>query len=140
MSNYKNIIEHPGRIDQVDDTKIHVTILSQSACSTCHSKAMCNVSEMEEKVVEIVKSKNINYEVGEQVTIFMKKSLGTKAVFYGYLYPFLVVLVSLIILSAITGNEGLSGLISLGLLVPYYYIIFLLKDKLSKTFEFSLKE
>ncbi len=140
MNDYKNIIQHSGRIKQVDDSKIHVTILAQSACSTCHSKAMCNVSEMEEKVVEIIKDKDANYIVGEQVTIYMKKSLGTKAVFYGYLYPFITVLASLVILIAITRNEGLAGLISLALLVPYYYIIYLLKDKLSKTFEFSLKD
>ncbi len=139
MSGIKDQIRHPGRIEKIEEGKITVTILSQSACSTCHSKSMCSVSEMEEKVIDIRNPENIQYEVGEQVTVYMKKSLGTKAVFYGYLFPFLVVFVSLILIISLTQNEGLAALVSLGLLVPYYYLMHLLKDKFSKTFEFSLK-
>jgi sigma-E factor negative regulatory protein RseC len=139
MSKVKDHIQHPGRIEKIEDGRITVTILSQSACSTCHSKSMCTVSEMEEKVIDIRNPENDEYKIGEQVTVYMKKSLGTKAVFYGYLFPFLVVLISLILLIALTNNEGLSALIALGLLVPYYYLMHLMKDRFSKTFEFSLE-
>lgn len=139
MSTIKNIIEHPGRIDKIENDKITVTILSQSACSTCHSKSMCTVSEMEEKTIEIKNHEELGYKVGEQITVYMKKSLGTWAVMFGYFFPFLLVVFSLITLILITGNEGLSGLISLGLLLPYYFALHKLKDKFSRTFEFSLK-
>ncbi|MBU1013156.1 MAG: SoxR reducing system RseC family protein [Bacteroidetes bacterium] len=139
MSATKNIIEHPGRIDKIENDKITVTILSQSACSTCHSKSMCTVSEMEEKTIEIKNYEELGYKVGEQITVYMKKSLGTWAVMFGYLFPFLLVIFSLITLILITGKEGLSGLISLGLLLPYYFGLHKLKDKFSRTFEFSIK-
>lgn len=139
MSTIKNIIEHPGRIDKIENDKITVTILSQSACSTCHSKSMCTVSEMEEKTIEIKNHEELGYKVGEQITVYMKKSLGTWAVMFGYFFPFLLVIFSLITLILITGNEGFSGLISLGLLLPYYFTLHKLKDKFSRTFEFSLK-
>lgn len=139
MSGIKDNIEHPGRIDKIEDGKITVTILSMSACATCHSKSMCTISEMEEKTIEIRNPENKEYKLGEQVTIYMKRSLGTKAVFYGYIFPFLVVLISLILLVIFTKNEGLSALIALALLGPYYYLLHLLKDRFSKTFEFSLK-
>jgi len=139
MSDIKNIIEHPGRIDKIENDKITVTILSQSACSTCHSKSMCTVSEMVEKTIEIRNSEDFGYKVGDQVTVYMKKTLGTWAVLYGYLFPFMVVVISLIILISLTKNEGFSAMISLGFLIPYYYILHKLKDKFSHTFEFSIK-
>lgn len=140
MSDLKNIIQHPGIIEKVEADKVYVNILAQSACSTCHSKGMCSVSEMENKVVEVTRDTDFEYKTGDNVTVFMKKSLGQKAVFYGYLYPFLIMLASLILMLSITDNEGLSALIALGLLVPYYFIIYKMKDRLSKTFEFKIRK
>lgn len=140
MSDLKNIIQHPGIIERVEVDKVYVNILAKSACSTCHSKAMCGVSEMENKIVEVSVDKETKYASGDNVTVFMKKSLGQKAVFYGYLYPFLIMLLSLIFMLAITNNEGLSALVALGLLMPYYYALYKLKDRLSKTFEFEIRK
>ena len=139
MSDLKDNLQHPGRIDKIEDDKITVTILSKSACSTCHSKSMCSVAEMEEKIIEIKNTDDTQYSVGQQITVYMKKSLGTWAVLFGYFFPFLLVLISLITIVAITGNEGLAGLISIALLAPYYFIIHLNKDKFKRTFHFSLK-
>jgi len=138
MSNSKDNIQHPGIIESVGEDKVQVTILSQSACSSCHSKGMCSVSEMENKIVDVTKSPDFNYKVGDEVIVYMKKSLGSKAVLYGYLYPFLLVLVSLIIMLLLTSNEGISGLTAILLLVPYYFILSKFKDKLSTTFEFKI--
>lgn len=139
MSDPNDIIRHPGLIDKLDDGKIHVKILSQSACASCNSKSMCSVSEMEEKIVEVPNDHSRDYKPGEQVQVVMKKSLAPKAVFLGYFLPFLVVLASLITLMLITGNEGLSALVSLGFLIPYYLIIYRMRDKLGKTFTFTIE-
>lgn len=140
MSDLKNIIQHPGIIERVEADKVYVNILAKSACSTCHSKGMCGVSEMENKIVEVNIDSETKYVSGDNVTVFMKKSLGQKAVFYGYLYPFLIMLSSLIFMLALTHNEGLSALVALGLLVPYYFALYKLKDSLSKTFEFEIRK
>ena len=138
MSNTFDSIMHTGIIKSIDKNKINVTILSQSACSGCHAKSMCTVADMKEKVIEISKKSRDNYKIGDQVTVVMERSMGPKAVFYGYFFPFLVVLISLIVLISLTGNEGLAGLISLVLLIPYYFMIYLLRDKLKKKFEFKI--
>ncbi len=135
----KDEIQHPGVIESVSEDKIEVNILAQSACSSCHAKGMCSVSEMENKIIEVNRTPDFNYKVGDQVTVYMRKSLGPKAVLLGYFYPFLIVLLTLIVLISVTGNEGLSALIAFLLLVPYYFILYKMKDKLSKTFEFKIK-
>jgi hypothetical protein len=45
----------------------------------------------------------------------------------------------LVVLIPVTGSEGLAALISLGLLIPYYIVIYLFRDKLQKTFMFKVE-
>lgn len=97
------------------------------------------MSEMEDKIVEVVHDPEKKYNVGEQVTIYMRQSHGPLAVFFGYILPFMVVLVSLIIMLEMGYGEGTSGLVSLGILVPYYFILYLLRDRLKKKFRFHIQ-
>ena len=138
MSNIKDTIQHPGIIESVGENKVEVNILAQSACSSCHSKGMCSVSEMENKIIEVNKTDDFNYKVGDHVTVFMKKSLGNKAVYYGYLFPFLLMFITLILVLVFTSSEVLAALSSLIILGPYYFGLYKLKDKLSTTFEFKI--
>ncbi len=136
----KDTITHPGIINDIDSRMIYVKILSQSACSTCHAKGMCSVADVEEKVIEVTRISGRSYKVGDKVMVGMERSLGPKAVLLGYLVPFLILILALIIMLGVTDNELLSAVVAVGLLIPYYLVLFLLKDKLQKTFEFRIKE
>ena len=130
-------IEHQGVITGLDDRIIKVSLLNVSTCSSCHAKAMCNVSDVDNKEIEVLR-KGQTYKIGEKVTLSFQKSLGFKALFLGYLLPFLLVLTTLIISWTITESEPLSGLISLAVLVPYYLSLAYFRDLLNKTFTFTL--
>ena len=130
-------IEHQGVITELDNTTVKVSLLNVASCSSCHAKAMCNVSEVDDKVIEVYHYGQ-EYKIGEKVKLSYNKSMGFKALFIGYLMPFLTILATLIISLAITGNEPLSGLLALGVLVPYYSILALFKNNLKKTFSFTL--
>ncbi len=69
----------------------------------------------------------------------MQQSLGFRALFLGYVLPFVILVVVLFIAMEITQNDLFSGLLGLATLIPYYLILYLMKDKLQKTFAFSLK-
>ena len=59
---------------------------------------------------------------------------------WGYILPFFVVLSTLIIVQEITGNELISGLISLAILIPYYITLYFLRHHLKKIFKFEVEE
>jgi sigma-E factor negative regulatory protein RseC len=139
MSANEGSIIHPGIIEKIEEDKILVKILSQSACSTCHAKAACMVSDVEEKIVEVNKDRAGHWKEGEQVNVHMRKSLGPRAVFLGYLMPLIVLVVALIILVSLIHNEGIAALLSLLLLIPYYFVLYLFKDKIGKTFSFYIE-
>lgn len=139
MSVEKECVVHDGIVDKVEGNKVFVNIVSMSACVSCHAKGLCNMSEIQEKNIEAEKPDSWEPKSGDRVNLEMEEKMGSKAVLLGYFYPFLLVLISLIALTATGVEEGISGLISLFLLIPYYVILYLSKDKLKKDFAFRIR-
>ena len=138
MSKSKSI-EHKGRIDSIDGNKINVSILAVSGCASCHAKGVCSAADMQEKSVEVYDFTN-QYQVGDEVNVTLKQTLGFRALFLGYVLPFILVLFILIILTAITNNEAISGIGALAVLVPYYAGLFVLRNKIRKKFTFTINK
>ncbi len=138
MSNSKSI-EHKGCIESIDGNQIRVRFLAISGCASCHAKGVCSAADMQEKVVEVFDQTN-QYQIGETVSIALRQSLGFKALLLGYVFPFLLVLFLLILLSIITQNEVISGVGALAVLIPYYTFLYFNKDKVRKQFTFTLNK
>lgn len=132
-------IRHKGFVKAVSSNKLTVTIISQSACSSCHAQGACSVSDFQDKEIEISEF-NGNYKAGQQVTVVFKESKGFKALLWGYVLPFIIVLATLIVVQEITGDELKAGLISLAILIPYYTTLYFLRHHLKKIFKFEVEE
>lgn len=132
-------IEHKGIVTEIEGNMAKVTILAESACSSCHAKGACGASEMQDKIVE-VNTQNTLYSIGERVNVVLKKSEGYRALFYGYVFPFIILFLTLIITQNLFGKELIAGLFSIGILVPYYFVLYLLKDKMKQSFRFVLQK
>ena len=135
----KDLIEHKGRIDTIEGNSIKVHFVTMSACANCHAKGVCTASDMENKEVEVFDNSG-QFQEGEEVRVLLRQSLGFKALFFGYVLPFILLLFALFTLSAIFNNEVVVGLASLGTLVPYYMIIYHRKDHFKKSFTFELQK
>lgn len=135
-----NDICHNGIVQEIGETEIIVKILSQSACAACHAKSMCNISEMKEKIIEVKKEAHYDFKPGDEVRVIMTQGKGFRALFLGYILPFLILMAALIIVLSITNDEGLAGLVSIGLIIPYYIVLWLRKDKIKERFEFRLEK
>ncbi len=133
-------VEHDGIIRSINGDKMDVSIIAKSACLSCAVNSSCSVSDIEEKMVEVYVNNPSDYKIGEQVRVYFSQSLGFRALFLGYVLPFLIMMFTLITATAITGKEGLSGLLSVGILAPYYFILYLTRSNHTKTFSFSVKK
>lgn len=128
---------HDGVVQQVSDNKITVVIINASACSSCHAKGACLASDMKEKEIDIVRFSG-EYHIGQHVNVVGTASQGMKAVLFGYLLPFLLVLTTLFISIILTKNEALAGLLSLLILIPYYGILYFFRGYIKRSFEFEI--
>ena len=130
-------ITHEGIVQEVRDNNVIVSFVSQPACSSCNLKNSCSLAEGVIKNLEVSSSGKL-YKAGEKVLVVLQQSHGFRAVFLGYILPFLIVLISLVILLKLTNNEALAGLISISSLVPYYLILWILRGLINESFKFRL--
>jgi positive regulator of sigma E activity len=135
----KTLIKHKAFIREVTEDSLRVAIVNKSACSRCHAEKVCTMADKKVKEVEIFKTSG-HYSPGEEVTVVLRESLGLKALFYGYVLPFIIVLVTLITVFSVAGDEVIAGLFSLGVLVPYYIILYFMRQYLKKVFKFGLDD
>ncbi|MFO7979066.1 MAG: SoxR reducing system RseC family protein [Bacteroidales bacterium] len=131
-------IKHPGIIEQVLPHQLQVRITQQSACSKCHSNSYCSMADSSDKLVEVATPPGTTWRTGQPVTVFLSESLGYRALLLGYLLPFLILLLSLIVMVTLTGNEGLSALVAILLMAPYYALLYRMRHRLAKRFEFRI--
>jgi sigma-E factor negative regulatory protein RseC len=131
-------IEHQGIVTEVKENSLSVSLINVSSCSGCHVKGFCNVSDVDNKTVEIF-NPDKNIHKGDTVMVNHEKSLGPLALLLGYIFPFFLVILVLVISLTISGNEALSGLLSLSVLVPYYISLFFFRDLFKTKFAFTIK-
>jgi sigma-E factor negative regulatory protein RseC len=138
MSKRPKTVDHLGKVQEITHNDVLVSIINKSACAGCHAKNVCGIADSNEKIVAVRKP-NHHYTIGQEVKVVLKQSLGFKAMFLGYMLPFMVVLTTLLILISLDFSEGLSGLISLFILVPYYFTLYFFRDSISKHFTFDIE-
>lgn len=134
-----NKIKHTGIVDAVEDGCVKVRILQSSACSACKVAAHCNASETKEKLVDVATTASNQYKIGDTVTIVADSSVGFRASLYGYLLPLLLMVVTLIMVLALSHSEGMAALSALGILIPYYLILYFFRNYLKKRLLFELE-
>ena len=136
----KDEIAHGGRIVEINPEFTTVEILSSSACASCHAKGLCGMSEEEKKLIMVPTDPYTVYEEGEIVDVMTKKSMGLKAVWISYVIPLLILLILILSLSPVIGNEAYTGLAAIGGVALYYFIIWLIRDRLENEFVFYIKQ
>lgn len=132
-------IEHTGVITSVETGKLHVRILQQSACSACHAKSACTTIDSQNREV-IVENVDGNFQLGETVKLYGKTSDGLLAVLLVFIIPFVLILLSLFFFRYTFENEVFTALVSLLMLVPYYFVLSRLNKKFSKKFYFFVEK
>ena len=130
-------IEHPGIVRESDNRSVTVTIIQETACSGCHAAGSCTISGKEEKIVRI--PGDYSYSPGDKVQVVMKRALGYTALMFGYLFPALLLISSLVIMGILGFNELITGLGSIGLTGLYYVILYFFRKQINNKFTFSIK-
>ena len=135
----KNQIAHKGRIVEITPDFTTVEIIVSSACSGCHAKGLCGMSEEQDKIIMLPTDPYAEYAVGDEVNVFTKMTMGLKAVWISYVIPLAILMILILSLSSVIGNEFLMGGVAIAGVAVYYFFIWLFRDRLSDQFEFYIK-
>ncbi len=134
----KNEIRHSGKILEITPDFTTVQIIVSSACSACHAKGLCGMSEEEEKVIMVPTDPYADHKVGDEVQVLTKMTMGLKAVWISYVIPLAVLMILILSLSPVIANELMLGLVSIAGVALYYFGIWLFRDRLSNEFVFYI--
>lgn len=134
-----NTISHTGTIKSINDQHLIVKIISQAACASCQAKGACSSSDSSEKEVEVIQNAD-SFFIGEEVLVVGTLSQGYKALLFAYLIPLALLVINLLILNTYTKNEAFSALGALLSLAPYYFILYLNREKIQNSFNFAIRK
>ena len=135
----KNEIVHSGKIIEITPDFTTVEIIVSSACSSCHAKGLCGMSEDEQKLISLPTDPYSEHAVGDEVKVCTKMSMGLKAVWISYVIPLMILMILILSLSAVLKSEVVVGLASVCGVAVYYLVIWLLRDRLNNEFVFYIK-
>lgn len=136
LHNNRDTFVHAGIISKITGNSAIITLEQNIHCESCHVKGSCGLSELSTKKVEAHDLDN-SFRLNEKVLVTLKKITGLKAVFWAYVFPFFLMILTLIICSSLL-KEWLAGLLALFVLIPYYALLYFLKNKLIATFKISI--
>ncbi len=135
-------ISHTAIVQQITSRGVEVVLDNPQGCEGCNAKSSCglNPENQEDKGREtlfIPISEEI-YQPGEMVEVSISPALGLKAVLWGYVIPF-ILLITVLIVSLSFFNELIAGLVALLVVGLFYVGLYFNKEKLTKTFAIDLK-
>lgn len=136
-----DIAKHKGIVTEVTDDLVRVKIESVSACAACHAKGLCSMSDKTDKIIDVKRSQLKNeYHVGKEVMVVASSGKGLLAVVFAYIIPAMVAVAAIAVMLSVGANELVSSLVALATVAVYYFVLYLLRDKLNKKFVFSIEE
>ena len=134
-----NTIKHLGIVENIQGSHLSVRIVQTSACAACSAKGHCSSADSKDKIIDIIDTAASSYRVGEKVMVIGETSMGMMAVVLALIIPFILLIFSLFLFMALMENELYSALLSLAILIPYYFILWLNKTRLKQQFSFTIK-
>jgi len=132
----ETIVKHEGVVSKISNDVVTIALKGNVNCEGCKAKAACGVSESNDKEIEVFNSTQ-SLKLNENVEVLLKRNLGLKAVFWAYVFPFIIMLTVLLIASTLFA-EWIAGLLAIAVLAPYYFTLYLLKNSFKKSFKLSI--
>ena len=134
-----NTIKHLGIVENIQGSHLSVRIVQTSACAACSAKGHCSSADSKDKIIDVIDTAASSYRGGEKVMVIGETSMGMMAVVLAFIIPFILLIFSLFLFMALMENELYSALLSLAILIPYYFILWLNKTRLKQKFSFTIK-
>ena len=135
----KNEITHRGKIVEITPDFTTIEIIASSACSSCHAKNLCGMSEDQEKHIMLPTDPYATHQIGDEVEVCTKMTMGLKAVWISYVIPLAVLMILILSLAGVFETEVFRGLAAIAGVGVYYFVIWLFRDRLKNEFTFYIK-
>ena len=133
------LIRHEGVVVSVNGQMAHISITQASACQACQARSMCMSADSKVKEMDALMLESM--QVGDRVEVEVKQHLAWKAVLLAYVLPFVVMMIVMILLLAVTRlSEAVVGAASLSSIALYYILLGVFNNRLQRQFTFTARK
>lgn len=129
-----------GIIRNIKNDELIIDIMSCSACASCVVKNYCNTAEAKQKEIIIKNKEADKFNVGEEVLVEIDEQQAVKSIILAYVIPLILMISTIIVAVSYQQDEIIGGICGIIVLIPYYFGLFLAKDKLKSGFEFKVSK
>ena len=137
----KDIIDHFGIIESIEDKHVRVRSVQSSACSACQAKSLCASAESKEKIIDVWETDAENLKVGNEVRVCASLSMGRNAVVLAFIVPLVLMVVWMVVALMVLHLSELTAIVGvLAILLIYYIGLWTMRDKLSRKFAFWIEK
>ncbi len=134
-------IRHDGIVESVgNDGHVRVRITQTSACASCKIASHCNASESKVKIVDVYHCEQAGLSVGDNVVVTTSQAAAGRALLLGFGLPLLLLLAVLGAMLMAGNDEGTSAITALAVLLPYYLVLWLCRDRIAGNISFQLEK
>ena len=127
-------------MERVEGDCVKVRIVQTSACAACKVASHCNAAESKVKIVDVLTSDSSAYRAGEEVVVSASKDVANRALLLGFGLPFLLLVGVLVVMLRLTSEQGLAALGAIGALIPYYILLWLMRDRIRQQISFRIEK
>ena len=131
---------HSGIVESISEGCVQVRILQASACAACKVAGHCHASESKEKIVDVLNVRDASrLKVGDSVIVSASRDVANRALLLGFGVPFLILVSVLFIMLKVVSDEGLAAITAILALMPYYGVLYLMRDRIQQKIAFSIE-
>lgn len=134
-----NRIWHEGIVGSVAAQTIEVVINNHSACSECHAKGACGMSEVKQKIITACRP---DFEVitGDKVMVYAALSNAIYSVIVAYILPSILLVAAIFLLTNAGISEMTAAISGLVLMAGYFMVIYLCRNRMNKRIKFTVEK
>ena len=127
----RSLTGQQGVVEQVLADSVLVLVEQKSSCISCQVSKTCQLSECRQRRIYVPTSDTAQFSVGEQINVYTTLTTARQAIFIAFVFPFLILLMTICVTLFFTGSEPLSALLGLSSVGIYYFLVWTQRRRLA---------
>ena len=129
-----------GKVVRVGACSADVAVVRHSGCATCKAAADCKATGRKTLVVTALIEESMALEVGQTVGVAVSSCSGIRSAALGYGFPLVAFVLCCALAHECTRSDVWAVLAGFGAVAIYYFVLFLLRGRMSVFFSARIVE
>jgi sigma-E factor negative regulatory protein RseC len=133
-------VTHNGEVVKTNQSIVTVRLTNGTECEGCAAAKLCHVSGSDSGLIDVHTADAATFTTGDRVVLEGAERLHRKAIRLATLYPTIAIIATMVLVYLLTANETLAALSGLSVMILFFIILYLCRNRLDKEFIFTIRK